>query len=227
MSSLKYIEVIGLPGVGKTTVSNVLVERLNEKSVASYKRSPLNPSFIKKIKILFGVLIALITKPVLFKVLFSSISADYKKIPSTKKVIRNIKTRLLTEIVIVSQMLKSKEEVFVNDEGLIGRLVVLSLITNLKEDFVIKLIKNILPENTTVLYITTSIDDAVNRTFDRNTFLPFFHEMEDEFRYNFYKLNTNVYEKVYGSLEKDKLQITNTKSQEDLDVEISNIISQL
>lgn len=223
MSDTKYIEIVGLPGSGKTTISNMLVSNLED----SFKRTPLNINLFQKINIVIGVVILFFRFPFVFKILFAKTSVDYKNIKSTKEVVWNIKIRLLTEMVLIRKNFLKSKKIFFNDEGIIGRLVVLSLITNFKKELIINILDRVLGSNLTILFLDAPIDIAIERTFNRNSFLPFFHEMDSGSRDKFYKLNTDVYRKVYNDFQYNKMTIVNNGIKEDLERELELILEKI
>lgn len=227
MNNAKYIEIVGLPGSGKTTVAKLLVEELKESGIESYRRLPLNINIAYKIKILFCVLFIFIRFPIVWSILFAKISSKYKKVKSSKKVVKNIKARLLIELVIVQKFFLKKESIVFNDEGIVGRLVVLSILTNFTEKNLLKVLEKFFGSDLGLIYLNTPIDLAINRTFERKTFLPFFHEMNKFSREEFYKLNTDVYKRIFDSYGHTKNTIFNKGSKEELQKELDGLLEKI
>lgn len=225
MITTKYIEIIGLPGAGKTTVAKKLVECLQENGIDSAKRSPLNISILQKIQILFGVFMLLIKTPLLFRLCFCSISSEYKHVPNVRSVVRNIKLRLLVEVVVLRQTLVKDKQTFINDEGLIGRLVALSALTSLEENQMTELLIRVLPINTIIIYIDVPINISIERTLDRKIFLPFFHDMDSAMGVRFCKTNNELYANLCRRFTKDVVRVVNIGGIEELTGELQEIVN--
>lgn len=223
MHTAKYVEIVGLAGAGKTTASKLIVDKLE----SSERRHPLKSNLLLRARILLRVISLFLQSPVLFKLFFSSVTKKYKNYKSVRSISRNIKFRFLVEAAIIKMNVSKKHQTFVNDEGLMGRLVVLSIITNLKKNVSVDILEKLLPKNTLIVYVEANVEDAIRRTFSRKTFLPFLHEMSDETRVDFYTKNIEVYEMILGSLSRKSLGFSNAGSIEDLEKEADKVAAEI
>jgi hypothetical protein len=224
MTKLHYIETIGLPGSGKTEAGKLLVKCLGEKDIPAMQRSPLRSGFLRRIRIIIEATCLLLTVPALWQFWLSPLQGDYGKVPQAWTVLRGVRWRLILEAVIVREMLEKDQIVLVNDEGIIGKVVVLSLLVNMPEEKVVRILNKLLPPETAVVYLNTPAPIAINRVATRNTPLPFFDDMTKEVKTKFYRHNGEVYDRVCQKLKAVRNMTTvsmqNTGSAETLKSEL-------
>ncbi|MEX0917671.1 MAG: hypothetical protein WDZ93_00790 [Candidatus Paceibacterota bacterium] len=229
MTTPRYIELIGLPGAGKTTAAKLLAGSLAESGIESTQRTPLNAGIFRKLSIVFGVCALLLRVPSLLGLWRYSVRAEYRGTPYARSVVQNVRARLLVEAVVVRQLCALHNKILVNDEGLIGKLVVFSILTGMREDRMIKLLHRVLPTNTCVVYVHTPTEVAVDRALERDIIIPFFHEMDAEERMRFYTLNAEWYSSVCERLQHthgiQTIRIANTNTHDDLKKEIDQLVA--
>lgn len=227
MTDTRYIEIIGLPGSGKTTVTKLLEERLKERGVDSVRRKPLNAGIFRKVMIIFELFVFVLKTPCLFRLWFYSIELKYRNLSHVRSVVWNIRSRFFLETAIIKKNLSKNKKILINDEGLIGRLVVFSILVGVREELMIEWLNKVLPLNTMIVYVRTSNDVAISRVLDRGTVIPFFHDMDIDVRMNFYKINTEVYDRLSNNLKNKTIVIVNNGTNDELEKELERIIAEI
>lgn len=231
MSTNHYIEFIGLPGSGKTEAAKLLLKRLQEEEIRSSLRIPIKPNLFFKIKIILGVCLTFFQTPTLLRLWFSPTKGDYSAVPGVQTVAVKVRRRLIAEIVIVKYLLAQDAKVLINDEGLIGKVVVLSLQLGLEEDLAVELLREILPENILIVHVATPNNLAIVRVAQRNTELPFFDDMSAEVKTKFYTQNSELYGRVCERLHSVQnarvIRIQNTGTQAELIEELEVIFLEM
>lgn len=196
MKDIAYIELIGIPGTGKTTAAKLLVAILQEAGTVCTYRAPLRVNVFRKFKIILAVCWLVLKTPALLRLWTRAVVPTYRSLPHVRLVIRTIRRRLLLESSIVRHLLAPGDSVVVNDEGVIGKLVVLSLLTGIDEEMVFELLTALLPNNACIICITTPTERAIARALERDIVIPFFHDMDVEERKEFYAQNVRSYDRV-------------------------------
>lgn len=225
-----YIEIIGLPGSGKTKAGELLVECLGDIGVEGKLRLPIDAGFLSRVNIFLQSLILFLFTPALWQLWLHSPKGEYSKVPGATKVARSVRRRLVLEAIIAKKLLRGNQ-VLINDEGLIGKTIVPSLIQIIDESLVVKILDKILPKQTLIIYLNTSPDISINRVKDRNTPLPFYDGMTDEIKDKFYKHNSDVYESVCQQLFKVRntktVRINNSSDTKQLKSELNKLVQAL
>ena len=91
-------------------------------------------------------------------------------------------------------MLRQSSENIINDEGLIGKLVSLSVLTEIAPWKVHTLIEKLLPKPVILVYVTSSPLIALERERARDIKLPFFNDMAYELKEKFFYEAVRMYE---------------------------------
>ncbi|MGB1914890.1 MAG: hypothetical protein ACPHL3_02905 [Paracoccaceae bacterium] len=183
MFKASYNEIIGLAGSGKSYVRDVLVLHAKQKGLIVEYRQPINISFFDRIIVIFKVTILAITHPIIVKWWITPTLVTYAACPHTSKVVRSLKFRSIIESAIVKQILKHQPKSFVNDEGIIGKIVVLSILLGRNINEVIEILNILLPSDMEILLIEIEVEKAIKQMTDRNLSLPFWDEMEPTLRH--------------------------------------------
>ena len=229
MNTSRYIEIIGTPGSGKTVMGKLLLSALEEQGFPATLRSPLRADFLLRVKIVLRTIVFLFMHPVLLRLWFLSVSTEYSDTPHVRSVIRNIRVRAVVEAVVARDLTNGESRVVINDEGIVGKLVVLSLITNMQRGLCERMLRHLLPNCSLLIALETPTDVALERASQRGIVLPFFDEMNENLKKSFYEESEVHYMSVAGVLQEEKfvelLRVKHTASGEELAAEVKRIVS--
>lgn len=220
----QYIEIVGLPGAGKTTAAKFMVHCLQKVGRDATQRVPLRISLFQRIRILFKVGILILKTPGLCRFLVYPILPKYRHVRHARSVVWNMRVRFCIEVIIVQGLLAQNKAILVNDEGVIGKLVPLSVVSGIPEVVTEALLHRLLPKNARVVCVHTEPDAAIARTLQRRTFLPFFHDMDSTTQVEFSKKNLEMYQRVCARLA-CTTTITNAQTSVDLEKEVARAVS--
>ena len=177
-----YIEIIGLAGSGKTTLRNLLIEEARKAGHNVRYRQPLNFNFFRRIQIIIKSLKFLFIHLSLLQWVIARPSGQYSITPHSNKIIQNLKFRVIIESVIVRNMLSSNPTTLINDEGIIGKAVVLSLLLDKDRSELYSLLNILLPTEMQILFIEIKGAKAIQQMYDRKVSLPFWDEMDGQLK---------------------------------------------
>ena len=127
----KYIELVGVAGVGKTTAAKILVKEAHKIKIPAQVREVVGKNFWFRLKIICKIIIIFLSVPEIFSLYFVNLSNDFKNTPHIRKIKRNLITRMVIDMAVIYCMLQKSSKHIVNDEGLIGKLISLSVITEI------------------------------------------------------------------------------------------------
>ncbi len=224
MQKTSYIEFVGPPGTGKTLCAHMLRDMLCARGFTAQVRSKLNISIFTKIQLIFRASIFFIKTPSLWLLFFHRIRLAYRHTAHVRSIVRNLRMRLLLEVIIIRFLLKKHPGILINDEGMIGRLVALSVLTTLSRTQILKLCDELLVRNTCVVYIDTPPADAIVRESERDISLPIFDSMDTALKANFFTQSAHMYALIVsGTCGIQSHTIHNTKSQDALHSELKDI----
>lgn len=227
MQKQRYIEFIGLPGSGKTEAARALCSYATTVGVTCELRKPIGSRIFYKIQIIIGTLLFCIRHPNVLVLWSGSIEEEYQNTPHITSVVANVRWRLLVEVILVRSMLRRPEHTFINDEGITGKVVVLSLLIGIDTTTMHKLLSVMLPQSTEIVHIDPPHDIAITRVMERPTELPFFEEMESNLRLQFYERNRERYASVVQWLHAERgavtARISNAGSRDALGEEVHGI----
>ena len=220
MFNASYNEIIGLAGSGKSFVRDVLVLHAKQKGIIVEYREPIKFTFFNRMIVIFRVIILAITHPIIMKWWITPHLITYAACPHSSKLVRSLKLRSIIEGTIVKQILKHQTKSFVNDEGIIGKVVVLSILLgrNIKEVF--EVLNILLPNDIEILLIEIEVEKAIKQMIDRNLSLPFWEEMEPTLRHKLcVDCNTRYLDICHGLFHQKKVRyhiISNNGSKQEL-----------
>ncbi|MCA9366604.1 hypothetical protein KC722_03430, partial [Candidatus Kaiserbacteria bacterium] len=140
MRTSHYIELVGLPGSGKTEAAKILLAELQTKRIGVQMRNPLNANLYVKTYIVLKMLWLLCKHPSLIRLWLSPIADEYTKTPHIRSVVRNMRYRLIAESVIVSYKMRKKDTIFINDEGIFCRVVALLTLLQINYEYAERLL---------------------------------------------------------------------------------------
>jgi len=203
----KYIELVGVAGVGKTTAAKILVKEAHKIKIPAQVREVVGKNFWFRLKIICKIIIIFLSVPEIFSLYFVNLHHDFKNTPHIRKIKRNLITRMVIDMAVIYCMLQKSSEHIVNDEGLIGKLISLSVITEISPSKIYSLIKKLLPKYTILTYVISSPLIALNRESKRKINLPFFNDMNYKLKEKFFYQAVTM----YNSLPKMLVKMSNVK----------------
>lgn len=190
----KYIELIGVAGVGKTTSAKILVDEVLKINISIRIPGVVDKNLWFRLQIIYTIMTIIISAPEILSLYFVSIRNDYKNTPHVRRTIRNLLTRMIIDTAIIRCLLRTSSEYILNDEGLIGKLVSLSVITKISPSKVHALIERLLPKPVILVYIMSDPIIALERERTRDIKLPFFNDMAYELKDKFFSEAVRTYE---------------------------------
>jgi len=200
MVTPRYIELVGLAGAGKTSMANALSTLFRQSGIKTSLREPIRAGLFLRVRLLFSVCRLCALHPSLLLVCVPSIRREYRNTPHVRTVVRNLRTRLLLEAVIV-RYLSKYHQVFINDEGITDRVLVLFVLTYMSEDRAISLLQLLLPQSAKLIYVNVPSEVAIERESKREVDLPFFNEMSKKTKTVFFKRSADTYEVFLDKLQ--------------------------
>lgn len=195
----RYVEFIGVPGSGKTKLSRILRDTLESEGHAASVREPIGVSITTKVQIAFEILRAIARTPSLLSFWLSPVVGEFSGTPHARSVAFNLRLRLIIECAVVRHALSIGDGVVINDEGIVGKFVMLAILTNMSEDSLGSWVKKILPQETLLVYVDTPDRVARTRFAERDTPVPFFDDMNERVRERIYIKSNELYESVCKS----------------------------
>ena len=184
--AVKYIELVGVAGVGKTTVTQLLLEASKSKSIDIKARGRVGKNLWFNIQIIFEILFILISTPGILSLYFLSPKKTFAQTKYVQKVKRDLVTRMIVDTAVIRCLLSRSTGFIINDEGLLGKLVSLSIIIDLNPVKIQTLIRKLLPMNTYLIFVSSPSIMALNRVRTRPSKLPFFDNMASDVKKNFF-----------------------------------------
>lgn len=196
MFQTQYVEIIGLAGSGKTSLKNLLLKYGDEVGDSYQSRELGNLSSFARIRVFFKFLLFLIFHPKSFEWLLARPAAPFGLSPEAKKITRNLKFRVILESVIVRDLLRKYSNLLLNDEGIIGRAVVLSILIQKNIDETQNFLEFLLVDKMKVILIDIDEKDSIRRMCKRGNPLPFWDKMELSLRLSLCEECKNRYESI-------------------------------
>ena len=223
----KYVEFVGVAGSGKTTAVNIFIEEANKIKMPAQARKIVGKDTLFRFKIILKIVFICFLVPEIFSLYFISLRNDFKKTPHVNKIKRNLITRMIIDTAVIYCMLNKSSNIVVNDEGLIGKLISLSIITEIPSSKIYKLIRKLLPKFTILTYVNTLPLIALTREKKRKIDLPFFNDMDYQLKKKFFHQAVKMYKSLPKKLVKAsnirEFSISNSSSHNQLVVEISSL----
>lgn len=223
----KYIEFVGVAGSGKTTATNIFIEEANKIKMPVQARKIIGKDTLFRFQVILKIIMICFLVPEIFSLFFINIRKDFKNTPHVNKIKRNLITRMIIDTAVIYCMLKKSSNPVVNDEGLIGKLISLSIITEIPSSKIYKLIRKLLPKYTILTYVNTLPLTALTREKKRKINLPFFDDMDYKLKEKFFHQAVKMYKSLPKKLVKfsniNEFSISNSSSYNQLVVEISSL----
>ena len=177
-----YIEIIGLAGSGKTTLRDQLIEEARKAGHNYRSRQPLNFNFLQRVQVIIKSLRLMFIHLSILKWVMARPSGPYSITPHANTIIKNLKFRVIIESVIVRNMLSSDPITLINDEGIIGKAVVLSVLLQKDSSELYTFLNILLPTEMQILFIEIKGAKAIQQMYDRKLSLPFWDEMDGQLK---------------------------------------------
>jgi thymidylate kinase len=203
----KYVEFVGVAGSGKTTALDIFIEEANKINMPTQARKIVGKNTQFRFQIILKIIIICFLVPEIFSLYFINLRNDFKNTPHVNKIKRNLITRMIIDTAVIYCMLQKSSNLVVNDEGLIGKLISLSIIAEISSSKIYKLIKKLLPKYTILTYVNTLPLTALTREKERKIDLPFFDDMDYKLKEKFFHQAV----KMYKSLPKKLVKISNIR----------------
>lgn len=220
----KYVELVGVAGVGKTTVAGILIKEAHKIKIPLQAREIVGKNIWFRLKVIYKIIIVLISAPEIFSLYFVNLRHDFQKTPHIKKIKRDLITRLVIDMAVIYCMLQNSSKHIINDEGLIGKLISLSVIAEISSSKVCRLIKKLLPKFTILTYVNSSPILALNRESKREINLPFFNDMDYKLKEFFFYQAVKMYKSLPTLLVEmsniKEFSISNSKNYDHLVTEV-------
>lgn len=204
MAETLYIELIGLPGNGKTVAGYRLEQHLANSALNVALRKPLSSPLSVKLAIIFRILGLVITKPSTLKLWFILMNSKYQHVTNAKFAYHKVRNRFFIEVAVIDYLFKQGLDILINDEGVIGKVCVFCLLSGHDERFAVKILTAVLPRNLIIINVEADTQIALRRKQERNIELPFFDDMSSEIREHFYTENQLFYKNVCELLAQTK-----------------------
>jgi len=199
----KYIEIIGLAGAGKSYCREILVEHGIHRGIVIRHRQPMDFTLSERFRLILSVISLVVSNSALIHWCLARPLHTYARSAHIRGVIRNLKFRAILESIILRKELKHSEHKYVNEEGIVGKIVVLSLLLGRGSEEVASILDVLLPQNTKILMIDISVEKAIKQMTNRGTKLPFWDD-----------LNPMLKEKLYSDCSERYLKICRESFQE-------------
>ena len=200
MADTLYIELIGLPGNGKTVAGHRLEQHLANKALNVALRKPLMSPLSVKLAIIVRILGLVITKPATLKLWFILMNGKYQHVTNAKFAYHKVRNRFFIEVAVIDYLFKQGLDILINDEGVIGKVCVFCLLSGHDEHFAVKILTEVLPCNLMIINVEADTQIALRRKQERKIELPFFDDMSSEMREHFYEENQLFYKNVCEQL---------------------------
>ena len=225
------MELVGVAGAGKTTAARILIKEAHKIKLPAQPREIVGKNILLRFKIICKIIIILISAPEIFSLYFVKLRREFKNTPHIRKIKRNLITRMVIDMAVIYCMLQNSSKHIINDEGLIGKLISLSVITEVSSSVIYTLIQKLLPDYTILTYVTSSPIIALNRENKREINLPFFSDMDYKLKEKFFYQAVKMYKSLPKMLVElpniKELSIYNSKNYDYLVAEVTLLVKRL
>jgi len=199
----KFIEFIGNPGSGKSTLGNIVASNLSKKTKVYNlsKRISNGKQGIKQLLKIYYLLRFLISRPILFVNLFLSILRTEQ--PSNKLSFK-LSANIIYLISLIQMLNKSDYDYIILDQGIIQALW--SIKYEAKKRFECSNILKLLPENYFLIFVEVEEDVLLERLKNRGEN---FSRFEKNNKSIDLKKSDNMFEELYKTFESPKGRFKN------------------
>jgi thymidylate kinase len=226
-----YIELVGVAGVGKTTTAKILVDEARTSKVSIRTRVVVGKNLWLRVRTMYTIMMVVMSVPEIFSLYLVRTRNAYTHTPHIRRIIHTLVTRMIVDTAVIRCLMRQSSEYIVNDEGLIGKLVSLSVLTEIAPSKVHALIEKLLPKPVMLVYVTSSPLTALERERARDIKLPFFNDMAYELKEKFFYEAVRMYEALptaIGSMSNVKsISIDNAGTYDDLTTEVASVVERI
>ena len=227
----KYIELVGVAGAGKTAIAKMLVEEALRRGVAISPRGVVGRNLQLRVQTLFAIAMIVMSVPGLAALYLLRIRSAYAHTPHVKKIKRNLITRMIVDTAVVRCLQRRSSGYLVNDEGLLGKLVSLSVLTEITPLKMQFFVRKLLPTPAMLIYVTVPPMIALAREHTRDVALPFFNDMACDLKETFFRDAVRMYTKLSETEASmpnvETVSIDNASSYGDLTKEVVSVATTL
>ena len=189
----KYIELVGVAGAGKTATAKILVDEALRREVAISPRGVVGRNLQLRVQTLFAIAMIVMSVPGILSLYLLRVRSAYAHTPHVKKIKRNLITRMIVDTAVVQCLQRRSSGYLVNDEGLLGKLVSLSVLTEITPLKMQFLVRKLLPTPAMLIYVTVPPMVALAREHTRDVALPFFNDMAYDLKETFFRDAVRLY----------------------------------
>ena len=203
-----YIELVGVAGAGKTTTANILVDEARKREIVIPTRDAVGKNLLLRVKTIYNIATIILLAPEILALYLVRTRRAYANTPYVRKIIRNLITRMIVDTAVVRCLQRQSSGYLLNDEGLLGKLVSLSVLTEIAPSKTQTLMEKLLPTPAVLMYVSIPSSLAVVREHERDVALPFFNEMADDLKETFFLEAV----RRYSALAETRASITNVET---------------
>ena len=159
-------------------------------------REVINKNLWLRTKIFYNMFLIILFVPEIILLYLLFIRRSFKNTPHVKSVKFNLINRLIIDAAVMRYHINNSNNNILNDEGIVGKLVSLSIISKISSTKIKLLIKKLLPKNSILIYVKTDPIKALKRENKRNINLPFFDDMKYELKKKFFYEAVTIYDEI-------------------------------
>jgi thymidylate kinase len=227
----KYIELVGVAGAGKTAIAKTLVDEALRREVNISPRGVVGRNLRLRVQTLFTIAMIVLLVPRILSLYLLRTRSAYAHTPHVKKIKRNLITRMIVDTAVVRCLQRRSSGYLVNDEGLLGKLVSLSVLTEITPSKMQFLVGKLLPTPAMLIYVTVPPMVALAREHKRDVVLPFFNDMAYDLKETFFRDAVRIYMELAETeawmSNVETVSINNASSYDDLTKEVISVAKTL
>ena len=189
----KYIELVGVAGAGKTATAKILVDEASRRQVAICNRGVVGKKLWLRVQTFYTIAIIILLVPGILSLYLLRTRSAYAHTPHINSIKRNLVTRMIIDTAVVRCLQRQSSGYLVNDEGLLGKLVSLSVLTEIKPSKTQSLMEKLLPKPAMLIYISVPSPIALAREHKRDVALHFFDKMTNDLKEAFFLVAVRRY----------------------------------
>ena len=226
-----YIELVGVAGAGKTTTANILLDEARRREVAIRTRDVVGKNFLLRVQIIYTIAMIVLLVPETLSLYLLRARIAYAHTPHIRRIIHNLVTRMIVDTAVVRCLHRRSPGYLVNDEGLVGKIVSLSILTETSPSKIQALVEKLLPTPAMLVYVTAPPVVALDREHARDVELPFFNKMADDLKETFFREAVHIYaalaETEVSMSNVETITINNAGTYDDLITEVASLAETL
>jgi hypothetical protein len=208
-----------------------LVDEAYKYKVSIRARGVIGKSIWLRVQIIYTIMMVAMSVPELLSLYFIRTRSTFAHTPHIRRIKRNLVTRMVIDTAVVRCLLRQSSDYLVNDEGLLGKLVSLSVLTEIEPQKVHTLIEKLLPKPVILVHVTSSPLIALGRERARDIKLPFFNDMTYELKEKFFYEAMRMYEALSVTVglmsNVEVVSIDNAGTYDDLTTEVASVAEKI